>query len=238
MATPYVAACYALVRSQNPGLSVAEVLSLLQSSSTPIPYVYDHSILSTVAGQGAGMINPCNAIKFQTTITPSQLELGDTDNFLNVPQTITINNASPKSKTYTIKHQGAGYAEYFPYPDALTPQFANSWGLPQYSIYGSVSFDVSTVTLAAGQSHKLSVTFTPPMLSPAQVHKTPVFSGFISISSSDETFNVPYIGVPYSRKNTNAIDLSNFTISDGFKNYNVAQPCVFHYPGLFDDNAN
>lgn len=238
MATPFVAACYALVRSQNPSLSVAEVISLLQSSSTPMQYVYDHSILSTVAGQGAGMINPYRAIKYQTTITPSQIELGDTDKFLNVPQTIKINNASPKSKTYTIKHQGAGYAEYAPYPDALTPAIANIWGLPQYSIYGSASFSASTVTIPAGQSHEISVTFAPPNLSSAQIHKTPVFSGFISISSSDETFSVPYIGVPYSRKSTNAIDLSNFTISDGVKNYNVAQPCVFHYPGLFDDNAN
>jgi hypothetical protein len=238
MATPFVAACYALVKSQNPALSVAEIINLLQSSSTPMQYVYDHTIFSAVAGQGAGMINPYNAIKYQTTVTPSQIELGDTDNFLNAPQTIKINNASPKSQTYTIKHEGAGYAEYAPYPDALTPQFANLWGLPQYAIYGSASFSDSIVTIPAGQSHEISVTFTPPTLSLAQIHKTPVFSGFISISSSDETFSIPYLGVPYSRQKTNAIDLSNFTISDGVNNYNVAQPCVFHYPGLFDDNAN
>jgi hypothetical protein len=238
MATPFVAACYALVRSQNPGLSVPEVISLLQSTSTPMQYVYDHSILSSVAGQGAGMVNPYRAIKYQTKITPSQLELGDTDKFLNVPQTIKINNASPKTKTYTIKHEGAGYVEYSPYPEALTPRYANIWGLPQYSIYGSASFSASTVTIPAGKTHEISVSFTPPILSPAQVHKTPVFSGFVLISSSDETFSIPYLGLPYSRKNTNAIDLSNFTISDGVQNYNVAQPCVFHYPGIYDDNAN
>jgi hypothetical protein len=105
MATPFVAACYALVKSQNPGLSVREVISLLQSTSTPMQYVYDHSILSTVAGQGAGIVNPYRAIKYQTTITLSQLEIGDADKFLNVLQTIKINNASPNTKTYTIKQK-------------------------------------------------------------------------------------------------------------------------------------
>jgi hypothetical protein len=123
MATPFVAACYALVRSQYSGLPVAEVISLPGSTSTPLPYVYDTSFLSTVAGQGAGLINPYKALTYKTAVSPSQLEIGDTNNFPNVPQTTTINNASPDSKTYTIKHQGAGYAEYFPYPDLLPPDY-------------------------------------------------------------------------------------------------------------------
>lgn len=184
------------------------------------------------------MINPYRAITYKITITPSQLEIGDTNNFVNDPKTIMINNAFPKSKTYTIKHQGAGYAEYFPYPHLLPPPDANLYGQPQYPIYGSASFGVSTVTVPAGQSHEILVTFTPPTLTPAQIRKTPVFSGFIEISSSDETFNIPYLGLPYSRKSTNAIDLTNYTVSDGTKDYQCAQPCAFHYPGINDDNPN
>jgi subtilisin family serine protease len=155
MATPFVAACYALVRSQYPGLSVAEVISLLQSTSTPMPYVYDTSFLSTVASQGSGMINPYNALTYKTTVGSSQLVFGDTGNFLNIPQTITINNGSPDSKTYTIKHQGGGYAAYFPYPDILPPDYYDYYGLPQYPIYASVSFTASTITVVAGQSYDL-----------------------------------------------------------------------------------
>ena len=150
MATPFVAACYALVRSQNLGLSVQQVISRMQATSAPVPYVYDQSFPSTVAGQGAGMVNPYRAIMYKTTITPSQLELKDLYIYENAPQTIRIDNASPKAKTYTIKHQGAGYAEFYPYPDILESASGNAYGQPQYPIYGTASFDVTSVTISAG----------------------------------------------------------------------------------------
>ncbi|KAL2070990.1 hypothetical protein VTL71DRAFT_14016 [Oculimacula yallundae] len=237
MATPFVAACYALVRSQNLGLSVQQVISRLQSTSEPLPYVYDHSFPSTVAGQGAGMVNPYKAIIYKTTVTPSQLELRDLYNYENSPQIIRIDNASPKAKTYTIKHQGAGYAEFLPYPDILESASGNSYGLPQYPIYGSASFDVTTVTIAPGGFYKLAVKFSPPALTPAQIQKVPVFSGFIQISTSGEDLTVPYLGLPYDKRKTNAIDLSNVTIFDGVEEHKCAQPCMFNYPGVFDDDA-
>ncbi|PVH78927.1 subtilisin-like protein [Cadophora sp. DSE1049] len=237
MATPFVAACYALVRSQNLGLSVQQVISRMQATSEPMPYVYDHSFPSTVAGQGAGMVNPYKAIMYKTTITPSQLELKDLYIYDNAPQTIRIDNASPKAKTYTIKHQGAGYAEFFPYPDILESASGNAYGQPQYPIYGSASFDVTTVTIAAGGFYKLAVKFAPPKLTPSQIQQVPVFSGFIQISTSGEEFSVPYLGLPYDKRKTNAIDLSNVTIFDGVEEHKCAQPCVFNYPGLYDDDA-
>ncbi|KAH9212069.1 hypothetical protein DL95DRAFT_525352 [Leptodontidium sp. 2 PMI_412] len=236
MATPFVAACYALVRSQNLGLSAQQVIGRMQSTSEPMPYVYDHSFPSTVAGQGAGMVNPYKAITYKTTITPSQIELRDRYIYENAPQTIRIDNASPKAKTYTIKHQGAGYVEFFPYPDILESAAGNAYGQPQYLIYGSASFDVTTVTIAAGGFYKLAVKFSPPKLTPAQIQKVPVFSGFIQISTSGEDFTVPYLGLPYDKRKTNAIDLSNVTIFDGVEEHKCAQPCLFNYPGVYDDD--
>lgn len=201
-------------------------------------YVYDHSFPSTVAGQGAGMVNPYKAITYKTTVTPSQIELGDTDDYLNSPQIIRIDNASPKAKTYTIKHQGAAYAEFYPYPDLLEPASGNAYGQPQYPIYGSASFDVTTVTIPAGGSYRFSAKFTPPKLTLDQIHQVPIFSGFIQVSTSGEDLTIPYLGLPYSKRKTNAIDLSNITISDGVKTYPCAQPCVFNYPGLYDDDAD
>ena len=201
-------------------------------------YVYDHSFASTVAGQGAGIVNPYRAITYKTKITPSQWVIRDTDNYLNNPQKITINNPSPKSKTYIIKHQGAGYAEYFPYPDILTPQYGNFYGQPQYPIYGSASFSSQSITIGSGQSASFYATFTPPKLTADQINKTPVISGFVLVSSSDEAFSIPYLGLPYSRKSTNAIDTSNTTISDGYKDYTVSQPTMFNYPGINDGNPD
>lgn len=237
MATPFVAACYALVRSQNLGLSVQQVIGRMQSTSEPMPYVYDHSFPSTVAGQGAGMVNPHKAITYKTTITPSQIVLRDRYIYENAPQTIRIDNASPKAKTYTIKHQGAGYVEFFPYPDILESAAGNVYGQPQYLIYGSASFDVTTVTIAAGGFYKLAVKFSLPKLTPAQIQKVPVFSGFIQISTSGEDFTVPYLGLPYDKRKTNAIDLSNVTIFDGVEEHKCAQPCLFNYPDVYDDDA-
>jgi hypothetical protein len=73
--------------------------------------------------------------------------------------------------------------EYFPYPDILPPDYYDYYGLPQYPIYGSASFAPSAITVAAGQSYDLYISFTPPTLTSAQILKTPVFSGIIEISS-------------------------------------------------------
>jgi subtilisin family serine protease len=62
MATPFVAGCYALVKSQFPKLSLAEIRAKLQSTSTPVAYLPDKSILSTAIHQGAGLVNPYKAI--------------------------------------------------------------------------------------------------------------------------------------------------------------------------------
>lgn len=239
MSAPYVAGCYALVKSRNPKLSVAEITSLLQSTATPSSYIYDKSVLSTVAHQGSGTVNPYKAIFYSTSISPSQLSLGDTDDFLNKPQKITIKNRSPLPQIYSIKHQGAGYAEVFPYPDLVDPNYYNTFGQPQYAIYGSASIPQSLITVPGGQSRTFQVTISPPKLSAAQIHKTPLFSGFIEISSLLETYRVPYLGAPYSRQKTPAIDLSNTTFWDNNNvEYSVAQPVTFNYPGLWDDNPD
>jgi hypothetical protein len=204
-----------------------------------MPYVYDKSVLSTVAHQGSGMINPFKAITYGTKISPSQLSIGDLDSFTKTPQKITITNSSPLPKVYTVNHKGAGYAEVFPYPDLLDPNSWNGFGQPQYGIYGSASFSQNTILVPGGQSRTFSVVISAPKLTTAQILKTPIFSGIIEITSLLEKHNIPYLGVPYSRQKTPSIDISNTTIYDNKGvAYSVAQPIVFHYPGLFNDNPD
>ncbi|KAH8596882.1 peptidase S8/S53 domain-containing protein [Bisporella sp. PMI_857] len=237
MATPFIAGCYALVKSKFPNLSISEITSLLQSTATPVSYAYDQKILSTAAHQGSGLVNPYKAILASSTISPSQLQIGDTDSFSNKPQKITIKNRSLLPVIYTVKHKGAGYTEYFPFPDLLQPSDWYFWAFPQYSIYGSASFSSSVFTLFPGQSQTIDVTISPPKLTDAQIHKTPVFSGFIEISSLLETYTIPYLGAPYSRQKVNAIDLSNTTLTDweGTR-HNQKQPVTYQLPGLYNDN--
>jgi hypothetical protein len=210
MSTPFVAACYALVKSQFPDLSVREIQYLLQSTSVPASYVPDKSILSTVAHQGSGLVNPYTAITYQSTVFPGELNIQGTETYGDKPRIITIKNKSSRSKTYILSHQGAGLVEEFPYPDILTQPYESYYlGIPQYAKYGSVTFSTNQVLLGPGQSIDVEVTFSPP----AEVDATrgPILSGFIKVSNNNDHFSIPYHGLPYSRFGTDYYDTGTFT---------------------------
>ncbi|RFU27661.1 hypothetical protein B7463_g8655, partial [Scytalidium lignicola] len=209
MATPFVAASYALVKSQFPTLGVKQILALLQTTATPVNTLTDTSILSTVVHQGAGLVNPYQAITFESAITPGELAIGGTDDYLNKPRNITITNKSDRSKTYVISHQGAGYIEHFPYPDILQPDAYSLYGQPQYAIYADAAFSNAKILINAGDSATIQVFFSPPAGIVAS--KNPIMSGYIRVTNNNDHFSVPYAGVPYSRWNQSYFDTSNTT---------------------------
>ncbi|KAH8812930.1 peptidase S8/S53 domain-containing protein [Xylogone sp. PMI_703] len=225
MATPYFAACYALVKSQFPTLGVKEILALLQTTATPVSTLTDKSILSTAVHQGAGLVNPYQAITFESTISPGELSIGDTGDYVNVPKNITITNNSDRSKSYVISHVGAGYVEHFPYPDVLQPDSWYLYGQPQYSIYADASFSSTKILVNAGESATIQVYFSPP--SGIIASKNPIISGYIKITNNNDHFSVPYAGVPYSRLEQNYFDTSNTTGEplpfETFNLFNTAQ---------------
>ena len=212
MATPYVAGCYALVKQKYPTLSVTEIKAMLQSTSVPAPYPADNSIFSTTVHQGSGLINVYQAITSEVSISPSELSIGDTDVFLNSLKNITITNKSSDSKTFTISHQGAGYAEFSPYPDILEPYLYYSHGQPQYAKYGNTKFSQNSIILGGGQSATIQISFSPPEgLDPSAIAKNPIHSGWIKVTSDDKHYVVPYTGVPYSRYSAEYFDTSETT---------------------------
>jgi len=226
MATPFVAACYALVKSQFPTLSIAEIRAKLQSTSMPVAYLPDKSILSTAIHQGAGLVNPYQAIHFESSIFPSELSLGDSDSFSKYASNITITNRSDRSKTYVIDHSGAGYAERFPYPDLLLPRDRFKFGQPQYAKYASAAFSQSSVLVPAGKSATIQIQITPP--ANIDSAKNPIFSGFITVTNNNDKFVVPYAGVPYFRHDV-----------DYFGNCIGDPPCfnTFKSRALFNNNG-
>ena len=229
MAAPFVAGCYALVKSQYPDLSVAEIGALLQSTAKPMPYVYDTSILSSVAHQGAGMVNPYKAITYGTLVTPTQVNIGDMDDYTRTPFTISITNkAASGKKVFQITHHGAGYAEVFPYPDFLEPNSWNGLGQPQSANYATARFSQTRITVEAGQILEFRAYIAKTVLPDSQISKTPVISGFFQLTSDSETHTIPYLGVPYSRQETAAFDTSVYTYQDGDgQTYSAKQPFVY-----------
>jgi subtilisin family serine protease len=103
MSTPYIAGCYALIKSQRPELIVGEIYALMMNTGKPVPWLYDQSILSSATHQGAGLVNAYDALMSETLILPPQLNLRN-DNF-TVKANITISNRSNGTKTYALGHK-------------------------------------------------------------------------------------------------------------------------------------
>jgi subtilisin family serine protease len=77
MATPYIAGCFALVKSQFPDWSVDEILIALQTTAQPTVWSYNRSMLAATAQQGAGLVNVFDAITTDTRVSPGQLAVTD-----------------------------------------------------------------------------------------------------------------------------------------------------------------
>ncbi|KAI1760233.1 subtilisin-like protein [Hypoxylon sp. FL1150] len=194
MATPFISGCYALVKSQFPELSVDEIRSLLQSTSTPLPWIYNDTMIAGTFQQGAGLVNAYKAITYQSRISPGQLLVSDNSRTSYGAVNITIENLSDSPRTYTLSHQGASYSEPNP-PN--NPVYSQPNQLP---IYGSAEFESPTVEVAAGESAFVSFKILPPS-SGVKPERIPVFGGFVKVTTDDEEFTVPYSGPPYSLYN-------------------------------------
>ncbi|KAH8892938.1 subtilisin-like protein, partial [Thozetella sp. PMI_491] len=195
MATPFIAASYALVKSQFPNLSVWEIRELLQSTSTPVLTAYEPDRLATVVQQGAGLVNPYKAIMQKSTITPTQFEIGDGDDYEGVKLNFTISNRSPETRSYTFAHIGAGLVEN--YGSFYYLNITSTDGLPAAQ-YASASFSDTEVTVESGKSATVYFSLSPP--ADADARLGPVMSGFVSVdSSAGEKHNLPYEGLAYSR---------------------------------------
>ena len=202
MATPFVAGVYALLKSQRPNLSIAELTAILQSTSVPLKS-WGSSILSSTAQQGGGLINAYNAINSDLAIFPSQLSFRDGTS--PEPQTITVTNTGKNSQTYTVSHEGAAYISLFNDFTGGTGSSLLTFELVNQAEYASAKFSHTTFTLRPGQTVSIQIQVTPP--SDVLAHSQPTYSGFIKIQSSKTTFVVPYIGVPYDRYSAQYLDL-------------------------------
>ncbi|KAI1211407.1 subtilisin-like protein [Annulohypoxylon truncatum] len=231
MATPFISGCYALVKSQFPELSVAEILSLLQSTSSPITWVWNDTMIAGTFQQGAGLVNVYKAVTYQSRVLPGQLLVGDNSRTEYGAVNITIENNSNVSKIYALSHEGASYSEPNP-PN--NPIFSQENQLP---IYGSAEFESPTVQVAAGESAVVSFKILPPS-SGVKPERQPVFGGFIKVTSGDEEFSVPYSGAPFSLYNAAYFHIVN--TSDNVQpslSYKFADDWVIDR-GLFEVNSS
>ncbi|RDL35480.1 uncharacterized protein BP5553_07411 [Venustampulla echinocandica] len=198
MAAPYIAGAFALVKSQFPKATNQEILERLQTTATPLPWVFNASMLAATPQQGAGMVNVYNAIFSESQISPGQITVRDVSRTEYGTANITIQNTSAKPKTYSFSHEGAGYMDY-------TLQYQELNQRPQY---GSANFALSGITIPPGQSDTIHLSINPP--NDVDPTSLPVFSGFLCVSDSDgESFHIPYVGAPYSIYNAAYLVVKN-----------------------------
>ncbi|ROW05714.1 hypothetical protein VMCG_05172 [Cytospora schulzeri] len=231
MSTPFVSASYALIKSAFPTLSVAEIRSLLQSTSSPAASAYDPNLLATTVQQGAGLINTYNAYLSanSTAITPTEFAIGDTDDYSGVKLSFTLTNNADTAQTYKVSHDGAAMMYFRPYGfylDPFVPETAEDLTQPEYGTYATVDFSLGTsFTVSPGGSETVEFVISPP--SDIDETKVPVISGFIKVtSSSGFTYNLPYGGLPYSRWDAQYFDLGSYSLNSSVT---VPWPTIIMY---------
>lgn len=195
MATPYVAGCFALIKSKFPQLSVDEILIALQTTAKPTVWAWDPSMLATTAQQGAGLVNVYDAITSVTRVSPGQLAVTDNNRTSFGLVNITVQNHGITIQRYKLDHRGAGYSyENVGYGE-----------ISQLPNYGSAEFAASTFELQPGKSREIAIRLTPPDLA-VSIGRLPLFSGYIDIfPETGSNLSIPYIGPGYSPYNMDYI---------------------------------
>ncbi|KAI9595238.1 peptidase S8/S53 domain-containing protein [Syncephalis fuscata] len=210
MSSPYVAGSIALYLQvngiDNKSINTAQKVDrtrlhqLFQNTARPTTEVNDNTLTSSVALQGAGMINVERAIFGTTLVTPSRLALNDTqypDNHNGDARnrTVRITNLSSSDRVYAVTHVPAVSACGFN-ADGTAMFQPETRDAP-----ASVSFSASHVKIAAGQIGSIDVLITPPSTLP-EAEKW-VYSGYIVFdpatnsnnTPSSDAIYVPYLGI-------------------------------------------
>lgn len=149
MSSPHVAGTAALLLQSAPSTPADKVRGILQNSASPKPWWGNPGLgfLDNVHRQGAGMVRIDDAIVTATRIEPSKLSLGE-GRTRPVTKTLTLSNSGSTAVTYTATYVNALSTG----SNTFTPTFHTS--------DASVSFNVPSVTLAAGASANINATIT------------------------------------------------------------------------------
>ncbi|KAL7931965.1 peptidase S8/S53 domain-containing protein [Trichoderma chlorosporum] len=221
MATPFAAASLALLKSQQPHLSVPELYARLMTTAVQVNEPSSKLVAST-ARQGAGLVDVYAAVEADTVISPSELTLRDSET--PAPQKITITNQSKSRKTYSLQHiPGSFYRIYYNYLAGIN-NFDSGFAPTPLDVPASAHFSQSSLTLGPGQSATVQVQIKPQH--DGWPWSLPVYGGFVKITSGDFAYSVPYIGVPYNGSEVGPIM------------HNVTTQLPYNSPCILGLNAN
>lgn len=145
----------------------------------------------SVAKQGAGLIDAEKAITYSTFISPANLNLNDTVNFKGTHE-VKVTNSGDESITYIVTHEAGITSHTKGSGDAwvsLEPSYSNGTGN-----VAEVSFSTESLTVGAGETKTLTLTFTEPETISASI--LPVYGGgVVLVGDNGEVVRVTYMGI-------------------------------------------
>ncbi|KAI9598607.1 peptidase S8/S53 domain-containing protein [Syncephalis fuscata] len=185
-----------------------------QNSARPTTEVRADQLTSSVALQGAGLIDVERAIFNTLHVKPSRLALNDTQYLGNRKgnaqvRTIQITNTGSEKRTYTVTHR-----------PAVSVRGLDDNGVPPVKPE-LLSFSASSIVVQPKQTVDVDVHITQPASLPES--QLWIFSGYVVVSPntnsskslSNEAVHVPYLGIKGRLSNIHVLqatkDLPSFT---------------------------
>lgn len=227
MAAPHVASIYALIKEARGSADPKTIRSLLSSTAKPQAPIGSanntNGLLASVAQQGAGLVQAYDAAHSTIILSSDGLALNDTDNFAGT-QSFSIQNTGSSDVTFTLGHTKAVTMNLF----REGPNGALMASNTAVDAWADLSFSADKVVVPAGGSENVTVTVTPP----EGLNGTllPVYSGYVTLKSDEQSLVLPYLGVAGSMVSTPVLDprnvfLANYnTPAEANKTYTITRP--------------
>ncbi|KAK7427743.1 hypothetical protein QQZ08_005681 [Neonectria magnoliae] len=197
MATPYISGVGALFFGSRGGRkALGDGGALLAheriiASGKPVRHNDGTDNLASVAKQGAGLVDAEKVLLYSTSVSPANINLNDTVNFVGTHK-VEVTNSGDESITYQVSHE--------PGTTAHTKGSSDAWVStePPYSSGDGnvceVSFSTKSITVGPGETRTLTIAFTEPaVVSEAML---PIYGGSIVLAGDNaEIVRVTYMGI-------------------------------------------
>ncbi|KAJ0123019.1 serine endopeptidase [Diaporthe amygdali] len=227
MAAPHVASIYALIKEARGSSDPKTIRSLLSSTAKPQAPLGSANntggLVASVAQQGAGLVQAYDAAHSTIILDIDGIALNDTDNFVGT-HTFSIKNTGASDVTFDVGHAKAVTMYTFQEGSNGALLASNR----EADAWAELAFSTDKVVVPAGGSSNVTVTVTPPEgLNDTLV---PIYSGYVTLKSDDQSLVLPYLGMVGSLVSTPVLDarnvyLANYnTPAESNKTYTIPRP--------------
>lgn len=211
MATPYIAGVVGLytqsLKKLGKTVDALNLRNILASCGRPLkfsdgtatPYEY----YAPAIQQGSGLVDAYAVIHNTVSANVENLNFNDTQNF-HASLDFKLTNFGTEETTFSLSHLGAATA-YFTESGKKT---AKAFPPDMITDTAAITIEPNTVTIRPGASKRIVVRAVPPK--GADASRVPVYSGWVQVTSADNSTNVlsiPYTGI-YAKMKDIAVTLN------------------------------